>query len=128
LPTGTPIFAVLPGKVHSFADNAGFGDYGPTIILEHTVTDLTFYTLYGHLCRPSLQTLYEGKPVQAGEQIGTLGCEDENGNWPSHLHFQVMLDLEGRRGDFPGVAAPSQQAYYQQVCPDPNGLLSYPLP
>ena len=33
---GTPVFAPLNSVVHSFQDNANFGDYGPTIILEHS--------------------------------------------------------------------------------------------
>lgn len=126
LPAGEAIYAVLPGKVHSFADNANFGDYGPTIILEHTEGSCTFYTLYGHLSRASLQGIYNGKAVAGGELLATLGTEEENGHWPAHLHFQVMLDMEGRQGDFPGVAAPSQKGYYQQLCPDPNLLLAYP--
>lgn len=125
LPAGVPIFAVLPGKVHSYADNAHFGDYGPTIILEHQLENVQFYSLYGHLSRTSLNPLYEGKTVAAGETIATLGAEEENGNWPPHLHFQLMLDMHGNRGDFPGVAAPSHKAYYQLLCPDPNELLKF---
>lgn len=126
LPAGTPVLAVMPGNIHSFADNAGFGNYGPTLILQHQLEELTFYTLYGHLSRQSLQGLYPGKVVAAGEQIATLGHAAENGDWPPHLHFQIMLDLGGLRGDFPGVAAPSQEAHYRLLCPDPNLLLKYP--
>lgn len=125
LPAGTPIFAVLAGKVHSYADNANFGDYGPTIILEHQEQNLIFYSLYGHLNRASLKEIYEGMPIEAGQLIALLGDEEENGNWPPHLHFQLMLDLEERNGDFPGVAAPSHQVYYEQLCPNPNILLGY---
>ena len=125
LPAGAPIYAVLPGVVHSFADNANFGDYGPTIILEHQHEDVSFFSLYGHLSRTSLQGLYEGKAVEAGEEIATLGNEAENGNWPPHLHFQLMLDMDERKGDFPGVAAPSKRGYYELLCPDPNPLLGY---
>jgi murein DD-endopeptidase MepM/ murein hydrolase activator NlpD len=39
---GTPILAALDGTLHSFNFNAGFGDYGPTIILEHNVENQTF--------------------------------------------------------------------------------------
>ena len=125
LPAGEPIYAPLAGSVHSFADNANFGDYGPTIILEHEQDGFAFYSLYGHLSRTSLKELREGMSIEAGHKIATLGEEEENGNWPAHLHFQLMLDLEGRKGDFPGVAAPSHKAYYQQLCPDPKGLLGY---
>ena len=37
---GTPIHSPLSGKVHSFKDNNNFGDYGPTIILEHDLDGL----------------------------------------------------------------------------------------
>ena len=40
---GTPVYAPLKGKVHSFKNNAGFGDYGPTIILEHEINNKVFY-------------------------------------------------------------------------------------
>ena len=58
---GTPVLSALDGKVHSFDFNAGFGDYGPTIILEHQLEDQTFYTLYGHLSLDSLDGLKIGK-------------------------------------------------------------------
>ncbi|MGB5693847.1 MAG: peptidoglycan DD-metalloendopeptidase family protein, partial [Flavobacteriaceae bacterium] len=48
---GTAVKAPLEGTIHSFNDNAGFGNYGPAIILEHFVGGQKFYTLYGHLSR-----------------------------------------------------------------------------
>ena len=51
---GTPVLVPVAGVVHSFADNAGLGNYGPTIILEHSATGFPRYSLYGHLSRPSL--------------------------------------------------------------------------
>lgn len=66
----TPVFAPMAGVVHSFQDNANPKDYGPTIILAHAVTSqLTFYTLYGHLSRDSLDGLTIGKPVAAGKRL-----------------------------------------------------------
>jgi hypothetical protein len=47
-------FSALDGTLHSFNFNAGFGDYGPTIILEHNVENQTFI-LYGHLSLDSLE-------------------------------------------------------------------------
>src|SRR5690606_29769304 len=40
------VYAPMEGTIHSFKDNAGFGDYGPAIILEHRLEDIVFYTLY----------------------------------------------------------------------------------
>lgn len=122
---GTPVFAPLAGKVHSFADNANDRDYGPTIILEHAVSDqLTFYTLYGHLARTSLPGLQKGQQIAAGQQIATIGPLPENGNWPPHLHFQVMLDMLDMEGDYQGVAYPRQREVWSSLCPDPWLLIA----
>ncbi|GGK56886.1 peptidoglycan DD-metalloendopeptidase family protein [Rufibacter glacialis] len=122
-PAGLPIYAPLAGTVHSFQDNATFGDYGPTLLLAHELEGIPFYTLYGHLSRTSLAGLSVGMPVAAGAQIATMGPYPENGDWPPHLHFQLMTDLLGKSGDFPGVCAPSEERFYRQICLDPNVLL-----
>ncbi|ALI99856.1 peptidoglycan DD-metalloendopeptidase family protein [Rufibacter tibetensis] len=122
-PAGIPIYAPLEGTVHSFQDNANFGDYGPTILLQHELEGIPFYTLYGHLSRTSLDGLSAGKRISAGEQVATMGPYPENGDWPPHLHFQVMTDLLGKSGDFPGVCAPSEEGYYRQICLDPNIII-----
>ena len=124
---GTPVYAPFTGKIHSYADNNHFGDYGPTIILEHQFYGLTFFALYGHLNRESLKGLYPGKPVQKNEEIAQFGTAAENGNWPPHLHYQIMLDMEGKAGDYPGVAKLSEKEKYSQNIPDPNLILRFPV-
>ncbi len=125
LPPGTPVFAPLDGKVHSFQDNAHDRDYGPTIILKHQVSDsLTFFTLYGHLNRPSLEGLNVGQTIQAGTAFCQIGPMPENGNWSPHLHFQVILDMLDKQGDFPGVTFPDKRAVWKSLCPDPWILLT----
>ncbi len=134
-PAGTPVFASWDGKVHSFQDNEGERNYGPTIILEHLIeegksggnlklppTSGKFYTLYGHLSYESLEGLKVGMPIKKGQQIATIGNMPGNGNWPPHLHFQVMLDMLDWKGDFPGVAFPNEQAVWLSFCPDPKCL------
>lgn len=123
---GTSVFAPLDGKVHSFANNEGFGNYGPTIVLEHTMDGQTFYTLYGHLSAESLAGLEKGKSLKAGAKIGALGDIRENGEWPAHLHFQIILDLQGKEGDFPGVCSNEDVKIYKKICPDANLLLRIP--
>ena len=120
---GTPVYAPTKAKVHSFANNDNFGDYGPTIILEHNLEGNSFYTLYGHLNLECLENLYEGKIIEEGEQIAEFGNFPINGNWPPHLHFQVMTDMLGKKGDFPGVCEPSKQGYYSEICLDANWVL-----
>ena len=121
---GTPVFAPLAGRVHSFQDNANPKDYGPTVILEHSVTtELTFYTLYGHLSRQSLVGLHVGQDIAAVTQIATLGDAEVNGGWPPHLHFQIILDMGTAHRDFPGVFKKSECARWKLICPDPAPLL-----
>ena len=125
-PTGTPIYSPLPATVHSFNDNNNVGDYGGTIILTHHLPDLTLYSLYGHLSRKSLDGLEVGQPIAISEQIATLGDITENGHWPPHLHFQLMFDIQGSKGDYPGVGQYSKKAQYLQNILDPNLLLQFP--
>ena len=125
MPAGTPVFAPLDGVVHSFANNSGERDYGPTILLEHQVGGgLTFYTLYGHLDEASIADLYPGQAISRGQLLCRMGSMPINGNWPPHLHFQVMLDTLEKEGDFPGVAFPEQREIWTSICPDPWLLLS----
>jgi murein DD-endopeptidase MepM/ murein hydrolase activator NlpD len=120
---GTPVFAPLPAKVHSFQNNSSFGDYGPTIILEHEIEGETFYTLYGHLSPESIKNLEVGQAIRQGAKIATLGTTDINVGYPPHLHFQIIRDMQGRKGDFPGVCSHEEREEYLALCPDPNLLL-----
>ncbi|MEP0548962.1 MAG: aminotransferase class III-fold pyridoxal phosphate-dependent enzyme [Rhodothermales bacterium] len=126
-PAGAPLFAPLDGVVHSFADNDLPLDYGPTIILEHRPDDCPpFFTLYGHLSADSLDGLEDGQAVRKGERFAALGAPDENGGWAPHLHFQLITDLLGARGDFPGVGGADERDVWRSLCPDPNLLLRIP--
>jgi murein DD-endopeptidase MepM/ murein hydrolase activator NlpD len=121
---GEPVYAPLDGEIHSFAFNDNPGDYGPTIILKHILENTPFYTLYGHLSSESLQGLSVGKRIRAAEKIASIGSFPTNGDWPPHLHFQVISDMEDYKGDFPGVCSVTDRTYYLGICPDPNLILS----
>ena len=149
---GVPLHAPLAGTVHSTARNIHPLDYGPTVILQHSLRvqlqqqvgdsddvseeTVTFYTLYGHLSLDSIvlpsgrPRLTPGQRVAAGDVIGWVGPEECNGGWPPHLHFQIDTELGhgGWQGDYPGVCAASDwsPAAYQRLCPDPNLLLRCP--
>ena len=143
LPAGSPVFAPMEGKVHSFRNNTQPLDYGPCIILEHAAEERegtvepegttgtagsapTFYTLYGHLSVESLTGLFEGKRIEKGERFATLGDPAVNGGWPPHLHFQVVTDMLGKKGDFPGVGGPGQRNVWRSLSPDPNVIIGVP--
>ncbi len=119
----TPICTPLDATVHSFKNNTNFGDYGPTIILKHRLKDVSFYTLYGHLSLESLQYVEVGQEFQKGEQLATLGDAFVNGDYPPHLHFQIIKDLQNFVGDYPGVCSKQDLAFYKHNCPDPNFIL-----
>jgi len=120
---GTAIMSPLPGKVHSFKNNTNFGDYGPTLIIEHKLEGYTFHTLYGHLSPKSLYTKKIGMEVKAGEIIAWLGTPEINGEYAPHLHFQIVIDMEKKKGDYPGVSSYLYLEFYKGNCPDPNLLL-----
>ena len=120
---GTAVLAPLEGTIHSLNNNDGFGNYGPTIILEHIIDDKTFYTLYGHLTRKCIKNLGFGQIVEAGDKIAELGSSKVNGGYAPHLHFQIIDDLQGNSGDYPGVVAKENLDFYLKNCPDPNLLL-----
>jgi murein DD-endopeptidase MepM/ murein hydrolase activator NlpD len=120
---GTAILAPLDGKVHSFKNNIGLGDYGPTIILEHEIENERFYTLYGHLSLESIEDLVVGKFFKKGEQIATMGQAAVNGDYAPHVHFQIIQNIEDHVGDYPGVCNTNDLNFYIENCPDPNLLL-----
>ena len=120
---GTPVLAALDGTVHSFNYNTGLGDYGPTIILEHTLENHIFYTLYGHLSLESLKKLSVGDFYAQGQLLATLGDSSVNGDYAPHLHFQIIKDMQGMHGDYPGVCSKKNVEFYLNNCPDPNVLL-----
>ena len=124
LAANTAIQAPLDARVHSFQNNNNFGDYGPTILLEHELDGEVFYTLYGHLTRSSIKTLEEGQIIKKGKVFTAVGNKDENGKWPPHLHFQLIREMGNQKGDFPGVASKKEKNKMLGICPDPNLILN----
>jgi 4-aminobutyrate aminotransferase-like enzyme/Ser/Thr protein kinase RdoA (MazF antagonist) len=124
---GAPVLAPLEGTVHAIRDNAQRLDYGPTVILAHRPEGApVFYTLYGHLSAESLRRLTVGDRVARSQRIGAIGEPPSNGDWPPHVHFQLITDLLDRDGEFPGVARASQRAVWKSLSPDPNLVLRLP--
>jgi peptidoglycan LD-endopeptidase LytH len=124
----TAVMSPLNGIVHSFAFNNRYGDYGATLILSHYLDGYSFHTLYGHLSLNSIKNLREGDNVRKGDVVGEFGIPMENGQWPPHLHFQIVKDLGEWKGDYPGVCKISEKDQYLQNCPDPDlilGMMTY---
>lgn len=119
----TAVVAPLDGIVHSFGFNNRPGDYGTTIILSHQLQGVTFYTLYGHLSLNAIRNLEEGERIAKGDIFADFGIPAENGQWPPHLHFQIIGDLEGWKGDYPGVCKNSERERWLENCPNPEFIL-----
>lgn len=123
---GAEVRAPLPGRVFSVVDNGQGLDYGPTVLLEHDGPAGPFWTLYGHLEAESVEKLEVGAEVAAGDVIARIGPYPENGDWPPHLHVQILTDLLGFEGQFPGVALPREQSVWASFSPDPNLITRLP--
>jgi 4-aminobutyrate aminotransferase-like enzyme/Ser/Thr protein kinase RdoA (MazF antagonist) len=122
--SGSAVYAPLEGVVHALANNTAEKDYGPVVILRHGPGEgHEFFTLYGHLTKESAAKLRAGQAIARGERIGRVGAVQENGGWPPHLHFQVIVDLLDRGTDFPGVAFATERGVWTSLSPDPNLLL-----
>ena len=121
--TVTAIYAPIDGMVHSFKNNTNYGDYGPTIILKHNLSNMVFYTLYGHLSLSSIASVEIGQEIKRGDCFAFLGDASVNGDYPPHLHFQIIRDIQDYKGDYPGVCSKQDLDFYAENCPDPNLLL-----
>jgi 4-aminobutyrate aminotransferase-like enzyme len=121
------VFSPLDSEVYGIHNNEGYCNYGPTLILRHKIApEFEFYTLYGHLKLESLKHLKKGMHISGGDKIAELGSPEENGSWPIHLHFQIILDLLDNKTDFPGVAFPSESDCWLSISPDPSDFFLYP--
>ena len=85
-----------------------------------------FFTLYGHLNKKCFKKLKVGQNIKKGEWIGEIGDYKINGNWPPHLHFQIMTSLLNEVDNFPGVGEDYLLKIWEQISPDPNIILQIP--
>ena len=121
-PVGTPVKSFYDGEIFLFKYNDQKLDYGYTIITKHQIRDQNIYALYGHLSNSSLKDKKIGQKIYSGEVIAHLGSEEENGGWPSHVHFQLSL-IEPKICDLPGVVSESDHNVAVKVFPDPRIVL-----
>ncbi len=127
IPAGSRVYAALNGTLYSSANHNQAFDYGGCIILKHSIpqTDIVFYTLYGHLSPLSIK-YKPGDAVNAGDQIALLGNIEDNGQWPPHLHFEIITDMLDQSDNFAGAGSAYYTEVWQSLCPDPNLILGIP--
>lgn len=119
---GTKVFAPYDATVIIKTYNPTPLDYGQVIVLEHNCDDGSpFYILYGHLAKKA--EVHKGDKIKAGTHFASLGKKEENGNWPPHLHLQIMTSLLDLNEDFPGVVHNYEKSIWKKLCPNPALLL-----
>ena len=121
-PVGTPVKSFYDGEIFLFKYNDQKLDYGYTIITKHQIKGQNIYALYGHLSNSSLKDKKIGQKIYSGEVIAHLGSEEENGGWPSHVHFQLSL-IEPKICDLPGVVSEENHNIALKIFPDPRKVL-----
>ncbi|MFK7784320.1 MAG: peptidoglycan DD-metalloendopeptidase family protein [Crocinitomicaceae bacterium] len=124
---GTKVYTPYEGEVFSVKNNAGVGDYGPTIILKHELDGVVFYSLYGHLSLDSIRNLKKDDVFSTGDELCEIGNYPENGHWAPHLHFQLMTNMDNfSDGDYPAVCTENDKAKFANYCPNPELMLQIP--
>jgi 4-aminobutyrate aminotransferase-like enzyme/Ser/Thr protein kinase RdoA (MazF antagonist) len=128
-PAGTPVLAPLPGRIAMLGDDTSADGFGGIVVLEHEPgTPHRFWTFYGHLAPAGLAGMTIGATVEQGAAIGRLGLPEENGNWPPHLHMQLMTALVFDRAEaIIGLSLRSEWDLWESIFPNPNGILGLPV-
>ena len=127
-PAGEPVHAPLAGRVAFLHDDAVPYGFGPTVLLQHEADGVTFWTLYGHLSRDGFARLRLGQSIAKGQEFAAFGAGHENGNWPPHLHFQIVTDHLGLGGRMHGVGVGRDWQIWRDIAPDPSVILGLPIP
>ncbi|NKV32791.1 peptidoglycan DD-metalloendopeptidase family protein [Rhodococcus hoagii] len=80
---GTRMYAMAGGVVAQAGTASGFGHW---IVIDHTIDDTSYSTVYGHMYADGL-AVSTGDTVTAGQYIGDVGSDGESSG--PHLHFEV---------------------------------------
>lgn len=94
-----PVLASADGTVVYINRKSGASNYGKYAVLRHNIDGLEVYTLYAHL-RDFAAGIAAGKPVRAGDVIGTMGRTTNTRERISleraHVHFEINLFVSDR--------------------------------
>ncbi|MGQ0737176.1 MAG: aminotransferase class III-fold pyridoxal phosphate-dependent enzyme [Acidobacteriota bacterium] len=124
---GTALHAPLEGEVAAARYLPDALDYGGMVMLRHTTPDGdAFHTLYGHLGRASVEALTIGRQIPAGAVFATIGDRSDNGNWPPHVHVQLLVSLRETDQVPNGVADPDDYQARSALSPCPAALIGLP--
>ncbi len=121
---GANVRACLDGTVHHVAGAVEGGDAETTVIIRHECGDAgPLFTVYRHLSPESSSQLRAGQRVDRGQVIGKIPCIDATTSAPTHLHFQLAVDLLDRNEGLPGMVSVAYREVWKALSPDPNLIL-----
>ena len=87
---GTEVTAFADGVVMLADMNDRATGYGGLVLIQHDVRGEVVTSLYGHLSSRRRLNVDVGDVVAAGQVIGFIADDDEDGGpWSPHLHFGI---------------------------------------
>ncbi|HDS1706408.1 aminotransferase class III-fold pyridoxal phosphate-dependent enzyme [Pseudomonas putida] len=127
MPAGTPLYAPIAGTVRSVEVEPDPLGYGGLVMLKHTPPGCPpFLTLWGHMAHEALSRLKAGDKLEAGDLVGYMGSDHENGGWIPHLHLQLVTDTQLRACEVIGVGEPAYREAWADLFPDASALAGIP--
>ncbi len=90
VPEGFSLHAPLDAVVFALGMDAGAGNYGGYVILQHDSLGVPFFSFYGHL--NSNHCVGVGDRVAAGAPFASIGAREDSGNWFTHTHLQILTE------------------------------------
>ncbi len=85
------VMAIAPGRVAYVNPSAGASSYGKYIVVEHTWSGSSVYSLYAHLAETFVT---EGTRVEASDALGKMGYTGRGlGRARAHVHLEIALML-----------------------------------
>ncbi len=94
-----PVLATADGVVMYCNAKAGLSNYGKYIVIRHLIEGVDIYSVYAHLSE-IVAGVTVGKPVKAGEVIGTMGrtsnTSERIGKERAHVHLELNVLVNDR--------------------------------
>lgn len=85
MPDGVPVYAARSGTLWSAGRNAK----GGWVTIDHGKPYVSFYLHLDELFVPATSAGANRMPIAAGQQIGTVGYSELDGERLKHLHFEI---------------------------------------
>jgi 4-aminobutyrate aminotransferase-like enzyme/Ser/Thr protein kinase RdoA (MazF antagonist) len=127
LDAGAHVRTPLPGRVVDIYVSDLPLDYGHAVLLEHNpAPGITFFSLWGHLSAETARVRKLGEELQAGDIVGEMGPNTENGGWQPHVHLQLIAYRPARAADVIGAGEPGYRAVWADLFPDAAAFAGLP--